>query len=163
MLTIIISTIIGFIIVFCTIGKMDNDFAWKMICVFISFLFSIIGLTIALVLPINTAKISYYKELQTLKDNTTINGTFFIGSGSINQTMTYTYYVKEGDYYQLKQVPASKAKIKYTDKDYKLEIIEHVKVNDLLGKFSIQTKPKKTYVFHIPEGAIRHTFKLDAE
>jgi len=62
-------------------------------------LFATAGLIIAIALPVKYETTSWSENIVTLKDNKTLEGRFFLGSGIINGSMKYFYYQKNNGLY----------------------------------------------------------------
>ena len=103
-------------------------------------------------------------SLTAIQDNSTISGSFFLGSGSIDGVMVYNYYVDSGNgAYSLETVKAEQAKIKYSD-DVRVETYRPHSTNEfLLSDVFFSDEADKTYVFYVPEGSIANNYTLDAK
>ena len=126
---------------------------------------AILGLGIAFALPMKTESVQTTYNLEALKDNGSISGSFFLGSGQIDGEMKYIYYYEEDGYYKMGDIDNDKAKIKYVDGDpyieeYKLKAKEGAFIN----YFAFDNLPEYTeYIIYIPKGSIKRDYKLDAE
>ena len=52
----------------------------------------VIGVIIMLALPMKTEINTYTYKIETLQDNNSVSGSFFLGSGSIEGKMKYVFY-----------------------------------------------------------------------
>jgi hypothetical protein len=108
--------------------------------------------------------------LYALKDNSNLSGTFFLGSGSVNETDYYYYIVKEeGKGYCVKK----KAINNYTYLDYLnaedckydepcLAYYYNQWDNKILRFFA--WSPENWYTFYVPEGSIiENYYEVDLE
>lgn len=141
------------------------DFLYNLLSGIIGMMLGFVcGFIIALLLPNKTevVKTTYY--LESLNDNNSINGSFFLGSGQFNGAMMYTYYYKDGDFYKMAQLYYKDAKIKYTENKPRIEITE-VKAKDdvFLNNFSINNNYSIEYIIYIPEGSIKQNYILDGQ
>lgn len=165
MITIIIFGIIGFIIGFRSWYK---DFGHDAECYWFGFigamLSSMLGFGISVALPTQTIKGEpNIKELVSLQDGQSINGSFFLGCGSIDGKMKYTYYYEiEKDIFKMGQVSYNRALIKYDSTAY-LETYTYEQTDVWYNWFSISLgQLRKQYIFHVPEGTIKNNYNLDA-
>jgi hypothetical protein len=101
-------------------------------------------------------------ELESIKNNNSIAGSVFLGSGYIENRIKYTYYYKEGDFYKIGSEPVDICKIKYiTGKPY-LEIYTDKKSDTHFKHLSLRpVLENRRVVFYIPEGSIENNYKLD--
>lgn len=140
------------------------DFLLVSIGVTLAFLIgAAVGFAISLCLPKDYVYEKATFELESIKDNSSISGSFFLGSGNINGTMSYAFYYKNSDNeYRLQTVQSDKAVIIYTDSIPVLEeyTLRMVKNNwSILGMYD----GRKEYKFKIPPGSIKNSFNLDSE
>jgi hypothetical protein len=106
--------------------------------------------------------------LRSIQDNDTLHGSFFLGSGSVDDVPTYSYYkqVAENSFAR-EDVDASLATIHYTDaRPY---FIHNYKRHDGCGfcNWYINTNAgyivDEHYDFYIPKGSIVNEYRLDAK
>lgn len=146
-----------------------NDFGWEMWFsnLLVSLISSIggggIGILLALALPAETEpRITTY-QIEALQDNSSISGQFFLGSGSVNGNMAYTFYYEVNGMYRIEQVNCDRAFIKYTTGEPKVEV-HSVKLTDsLINLFAFDCIPQKEYIFYVPKGTIKQGYRLDAQ
>ena len=118
---------------------------------------------VAIFLPVKYETTTWSEALVSLKDNTSIQGSFFLGSGQINGTMKYVYYTQNSDSaFQLRQVNYDQAKIKYSSD------LPHVTITDIRPKegswkWSLNGEITQTFLFKIPKGSIQNNYTLDAQ
>tara|TARA_R110000744_G_scaffold378044_1_gene493705 strand:+ start:547 stop:1062 length:516 start_codon:yes stop_codon:yes gene_type:complete len=171
MYTIILFALIGFCIFIITElidykkgYGLDIDFS---LCFFTSFIFVFIGLIIAIALPVKYEESSWDEEIVSLKDNTSISGNFFLGSGMINGTMRYVYYQKNQDEtYKMWQTEYYRASIRYTNNTPKIVIIDKRESKSLWNKFALDplnNESYQNYIFEVPKGSIEKDYNLDAQ
>lgn len=159
MLTAIIFAIIFTIIAIYIVEEIEEIFAAPIIGFFVGFF-------IGIMIPSNTEitlKKTYY--LVNMQDNSNVEGSFFLGSGTVDEELKYTFYYKSGESYKLKQIPADLAKIKYLKGDNKprIEVRGKEKTDDFINHFSINTIDDNNYTIFVPEGSIKNNYKLDAK
>tara|TARA_R110000782_G_C14630275_1_gene394341 strand:+ start:43 stop:546 length:504 start_codon:yes stop_codon:yes gene_type:complete len=125
-----------------------------------------IGFITAIALPTEVLKEDSpnIKELVSLQDGSSVSGNFFLGCGSINGSMKYTYYYEvEKDLFKMGRTDYDRVLIKY-DSIPRLETFRYVQTDYWLNWFSIdlgQIKPQ--YIFHVPKGTIKNDYNLDAQ
>lgn len=170
--------ILGFIIavfVFLYSAYKTHDFDGAAISIsfFVGFLGAAAGLVLALVIGATFPPREYdinvtSKELVSIVDQTTINGrSYFMGSGIINEKMTYFAYYKDSQGFKVQKSYADHSIIRYTDSQPKIEY--HTKVYRKYPKsyryFGINVDHPRhdfiTYVYYVPEGSIQNHFTLD--
>ena len=119
-----------------------------------------IGSVIGCFMP--TVDIKETKELYALQDGSEISGSFFLGSGRIDEEMYYVYMVKEDKGKQMKTLKIDANNIYLNDnvdtptldiysKDFKYEWIYWFAM--------VGTDCK--YVFNIPSGSIDYKYNID--
>lgn len=114
-------------------------------------------LSIANLLPTHTE--STYGSLEAINDNSSVSGSFFLGSGSVNGRMVFSYYQKSGDSYQLLQQDADRSLVKYTDG---IPTVEYLKdCSSIPSLESICSSPR--FIFYVPRGSIQSNYNLDAK
>jgi len=172
MYTIILVALIGFLLpiiselIDCI--KYKCSFSWDTI--FLGFITSImgsvIGLFIAILLPCKYENSEWSRDLMSLKDNTNVRGSFFLGSGQINGEMKFVYYVQYNDSsFKMWQASYYDAVIKYTSNKPQVVITDRHQSESLLNKFAIDLagEEKQTYVFEIPKNSIKDVYELDSQ
>lgn len=100
-------------------------------------------------------------ELVALQDSTSVNGHFFLGTGSVDEVMKYYFYRKEGSGFRSDSADANNAVI-FEDSpstpyaDFYMPAFKH-KVS---GWIAIPWKDRPTE-FHVPSGSILQNYTLD--
>jgi len=123
-----------------------------------------IGAPLAFMLPMKTYQKQTSLSIQTLQDNNSVKGNFFLGCGQVNGTMKYVCYYEENGYYQMLQIDYDKAKIKYCDSIPKITILEIKATKDKINLFAIDLDlGEKTYIIEVPKGTIKNNYNLDAQ
>jgi len=104
-------------------------------------------------------------NIVSLQDNNGIHGSFFLGIGSINDKMRYTfYYEKEEGLYKMRQLNPSQVSIKYTDKNPRVEELGRVPIKSFMKKFTlVNCKVCRKYIIYVPRGSIKNNYNLDAQ
>lgn len=133
---------------------------------FQSILFAFAGAILAFSLPMKYEVVVWKQYVVALKDGSSANGRFFLGSGYLNGRMYFTYYAYNNDStYSMWQAPSYEVKIKYVT-SYPMVEITRTQERDCLWNyfaFDYDSMEGNTYVFEIPEGSIKSNYQLDAE
>ena len=133
-----------------------------------AFLFGVIGAACGLVLsfifPMELKKISTQTEIESLQDNNSINGNFFLGCGQINGEMKYVLYIKNNEFYEMKQLAYNNVQIKYSDNTPTLHTIEKVPTDSWINYIGADLDVYDiTYIVEVPKGTIKNNYSLDAQ
>ncbi len=113
-----------------------------------------LGLIVAACIPAKHAEVGR-KPLVCLQDNSAIHGSFFLGTGSIDEHPVYAYYVMGNDgCATLETVSTHRAKIKYTTGEPAVVRMGNV------NHWSIS---EPYLIFEIPQGSIVNGYRLDAQ
>jgi len=125
----------------------------------------VIGLMIACIIPSKTETVITSYSLEAIQDGNGIHGSFFLGCGTVDNVMQYTFYYQQDGYYKLKQVNYQYAKIKYSEDKPKVEKYEKQPIKGaIINKFSLFCGCKKpNYIIYIPQGSIKQNYLLDAQ
>jgi hypothetical protein len=161
MITLILFPLIGFFWVkrsYCPSGS--DYFAG----IFIGFIFS---LFLAMVLAINVPKeISNTQEVRqydlvSFNDSGQLDGRFFLGSGTVNESMYYRFYYEKGKGFNYNKIEANSVKNIYYDDDPR--IIKYRITKKPKGLWSLMTFGFYDYYYliYVPEGSIKRQFNLD--
>jgi hypothetical protein len=170
MLTIFITGVIVFLIV-CVIMILQyiDDWADLPETIFMPILSGmmgcLLGATIALLIPSVTETSIEKNYLKALNDGQSVHGRFFLGIGSFDGKMNYTYYYKKDDFYILNQIDYQTARVRYFDGQPFVETYIRKRVDgSRINNFSIRDINPKTIkvVFNVPEGTIKNDYHLDA-
>lgn len=123
---------------------------------------AVISIAVAFALPIKTEEVVDEFEIVSLQDNSSTEGSFFLGCGSINGSMKYVFYYKSDESYKMFMVDYYMAEIVLTDKKSYNKQIRTVKTDALINKFAFGSLPENRYVFYVPSGTIKQSYSLDA-
>lgn len=105
------------------------------------------------------------QNIYALQDKGELHGSFFLGSGTINET-NYYFYIVEG--------PMGKSieqeNIAYCFIDDSLSVDEQPYISEIViesdnffAKTCLFTNKAEVYVFHIPKGAIIENYRVDLQ
>jgi len=104
-----------------------------------------------------------YKSVQyieTLSDNSEISGSFFLGSGTIKDEWTYSFYIKKGNAFYIKSIKAKNIPIIYSDDRPRVVTITIKDETD--SPWIFNNIEKKSTTIYVPRGSIKTNFNLDA-
>ena len=123
-----------------------------------------IGFIIALTLPMQTYDKHYSLNIETLQDNSSLSGSFFLGCGQIEGKMKYVFYYEEKGLYRMIQLNYNLVQIKYSDTKPKVNITENYPTESIINYFAFDTDVfDKTYIIEVPKGTIKNNYNLDAQ
>jgi hypothetical protein len=103
-------------------------------------------------------------EIVSMGDGDNINGSFFLGSGYVNDRLVYTYYRKSDNGGMVRRsISASLAVIYETDSLQKPKIVVHIVPSDNGGFwFPINfNSGSQKYDIYLPTGSVIREIKLD--
>ena len=111
----------------------------------------------AYVTPVETYEST---NLVALQDGDSLNGSFFLGSGGVNETRYYYYITKENLGLKENKVETDKSYIQYTNDTPSIKTITKNYPNIL---YSLVAFPmwNNTYIISIPEGSVTTDFNID--
>lgn len=107
--------------------------------------------------------------IECLNDGSSVHGEFFLGSGTVDGKMVYNYYVKNDQFFTLKQLDASSTYITYLKDTTTKPYLEVQKMVDIptdrcsWNNWAFDAEEVKATVFHIPQGSIKSNYNLDAQ
>lgn len=112
--------------------------------------------------PVEKAETIY---IQALKDNSLTEGSFFLGTGDIDERHYYFYLEKSEKGAQMKkQEIASNV---YVNEDMngtpRIEVYSKEYVSPVADFFFGALNMQREYIFHVPKGTITNEFKVDME
>ena len=145
--------------VWCSYGII----AEYMLCSFLIGLILILTLSpLASMLCESEEVIDSSKELIALKDNSMINGKFFLGSGSVNGEMKYVAMVKDKNGYKMETYRVEDVYINEVDDNFRIEEIGYEFKNENMYLFFGNIK-NHTYRVYIPKDSVVQNYKIDLE
>ena len=125
---------------------------------------TVIGLVVALALPMDTYQKHYTLPLEGLQDNSNISGHFFLGCGQIEDKMKYVFYYRSGEFYRMAQIDCELVNIKYSTDSPKVNVSEKYPTESFINLFAIDMDCyNKTYIIEVPKGTIKNNYTLDAQ
>lgn len=139
---------------------------------------ALIGAIIALFAGLAVYGSDYYTvktdpiPLESLVDGSDTRGTFFLGTGTIDDVSTFTWYEQtEENSYRQAQADASDSTVHFIDEDEEPYYVITQKANkerEFLSFWGFSLVEGvdnhfNEYDFYVPEGTIQHNYELDAE
>ncbi len=160
-------------LIICGISYLSNKnynfikdgYNWENIGI-ITFFLVLITVLVTLMIPYqyHEEKTSY--NLESLEDNQSISGHFFLGCGMINGEMKYSFYYEDKGYYKLEQLSPYNTKIKYVTGRPKLIVYSKAITDNLHNKFlwgcGVHVG-ESCYVICVPKGTIKNNYYLDTK
>jgi hypothetical protein len=134
--------------------------------------FSILGallsfcivLPISFMLPMDTYDKKYSLNIETLQDNNSVSGSFFLGCGQIEGKMKYVFYHEVNGLYRMNQIDYDLVQIKYSDGKPKVNVTENELTKSWINFFALDFDiGLKTYIIEVPKGTIKNNYNLDAQ
>lgn len=128
---------------------------------------AMVSLVFSQVMPTAAADPSEYKvtNISALSDSTRINGTFFLGTGTVDEK-DYYFYMVDGEYgKQMKKMEIGK-RVYLNDAGAgqpRLEVVPIIQTTPL-GRFLFSSIPNgHEYIFYVPEGSVTTEFNVNME
>lgn len=162
MYTLLIGVVLSISVALFIAYKFKRDDYFELICLalIIGIGFSFI---VAMCIPTKTITNVTSLQIESLHDRSSLEGSFFLGCGKINEVMKYSMYIKKGDEFNLIQIQCDQASIKYSNGIPSLITFEDVPAKGFfINKFSIWDKRfgRKRYLICIPFGSIKNDYTL---
>ena len=149
-----------------TIGEIFNSICLFIFCEFLAIIFSIAiyigcgGIVGSFFEPVSYTQTE--TPLIALKDNSTINGSFFLGCGNIGTETQYSYAVDTEFGIEIKTLSTDK-KIYFKYDEGAPALITSKPVYSILAEWLSAPCYDPIYTFRIPEGSIINEYKVDLE
>lgn len=165
MVTLIIAVGIGLLIGLYNAYENGYDWLdWLFLPFFGVIVGSIIGISIAIALPMDTYNKQYSLRIESLQDANNIKGNFFLGIGQVEGEMQYVFYYKSDEFYRMAQIEYELVKIKYSNAEPQVHITEKYPTEAFINNFAYDTDIySKTYIIEVPQGTIKNNYNLDAQ
>jgi len=166
MILILIGMVVGITIsIYQTYNGLLNDLSDYIMSSFIGILLGgALALIVAIILPMDTYDKHYSLNIETLQDNNSVSGNFFLGCGQIEGKMKYVFYYEENGLYRMMQLDYNLVQIKYSDGKPKVNVTENYPSGAFINKLAIDLDAfHKTYIIEVPKGTIKNNYNLDAQ
>lgn len=168
MIYLIIGVVIGIILVIA--DSIDYGFEfWTLLRVLIGFLIGLVvwisvGTIIGLFLP-TEYQLYETQNLSALKDNSSISGSFFLGSGTVDEHTVYKYVTDTDKGKLICELSAENSDIYINecDEQSRVEIYSEGFVSDWYAWFAFTGWSNNEVIFYIPEGSLTTEFDIDLE
>ena len=102
-------------------------------------------------------------EIVAIADGSGVSGSFFLGSGTVNDVQYYFYYQKEGDGFVQRKVDVSRAVVYEIDKDIVVPNVSLIKDTPVKKNRWVLAGGASTYKIYVPKGSITTAFNLDLQ
>lgn len=106
------------------------------------------------------------RSLVNLQDGSNVEGSFFLGIGSVGEEMKYSFYAEtDSGSYKLHSVDADRAEVVFTDGDpyYTAECYRPMFGKNWDFVQAAGCYDHKNVTFYVPKGSIKTNFTLDAQ
>lgn len=123
----------------------------------------LIWFIIAIILPMDLYWKEKYLDIVNLKDNSSVEGSFFLWSGYINGTMNYIFYYEKDWLFNMMKIKYDKAQIKYTEWKPRVKIFEQYPTKNHINLFAIDIQEEDKYIIEVPKWTIKTNYNLDAQ
>jgi hypothetical protein len=100
------------------------------------------------------------QDLVALRDGTSVQGSFFLGSGQIDQQPVFYYYRKEGTGFKFDHQDADASTV-FEDSQQPYMLIRTSVCNDRSWVWTACTKGSPSYEFHVPAGSVLRQVNLN--
>lgn len=108
-------------------------------------------------------------RLESLQDGSSVRGSFFLGSGVIDEVSVFTWYEQPqpGSYRQAR-ADADSSTVHYTDGAPRYIVhIEQIEGGSFWGTWGFRgdsgDEVNRTYDFYVPKGSVKSQYELDAK
>lgn len=163
-------TFIGTVVYCC---KSDWDSQWEfedyLLLLLISGLHGVIGAVVGFLIgwcfPMDYETVKWDREIVSLKDNSSIKGRFYLGSGRVEGSIKYVFYVEnDDDSYSMRMLDYYDAKIRYSESAPNVKTTQTRPIKNQWNNWAIDMDRVETkYLIEVPSGTIKNDFQLDSE
>ena len=126
----------------------------------------LVGASIALLFGVGAQteeRVVQSSEIVAIADGSGVSGSFFLGSGTVNDVQYYFYYQKEGDGFVQRKVDVSRAVVYEVDKDIVVPNVSLIKDTPVKKNRWVLAGGPSTYKIYVPKGSITTAFNLDLQ
>lgn len=168
MIYLIIGVVVG--IIWVISDSIDYGFEFcTLLRVLIGFLIGLVvwisvGTIIGLFLP-TEYELYETQNLSALKDNSSISGSFFLGSGTVDEHMVYKYVTDTDKGKLICELSSvgSDIYINECDEQPRVELFNECFTSDWFEWFAFTGWGNSEVIFYIPEGSLTTEFDVDLE
>lgn len=147
---------------FGILEKILMGITFILISMLLTLIFGIAAIGIATANSEVRYEVTSSKDIIALQDNDSVNGNFFLGTGSVNDKMKYVYMVKDNEGYRMETLNANEVTIVYSD-EKKVEIQEARFANKNIGLWFGVPMSDVKYKIYVPEGTIKNEYNIDLQ
>lgn len=129
----------------------------------------VVALFVGAVVYGGTSVVDRTVRLESLQDGSSVRGSFFLGSGVINEVSVFTWYEQPqlGSYRQAR-ADADDSTVHYTDQAPRYVVhIEKYQDGSFWGtwgwRLDAGNEVYRTYDFYVPKGSVKSSYELDAK
>lgn len=126
------------------------------------FLGCIIAIAVGLFFETKTIS-SHHCYIYSLGDKSNVEGSFFLGSGSVKEKEYYVFYSKDNIGYKYSKLETSSCRIQETDERPELIRNKSEFVDSNMNLWGIPKSPEAAWILKVPKGTIIRNYKLDLE
>lgn len=167
MITILIGIVIGIGIAIIRVRQSEyceDLFDYVFASIFGGVFGGVLGLIVANFIPSKTFIHEQVSEIESLQDNNSTSGRFFLASGNIDGEMKYVMYLRNGKTFSMVQASYKYSEIEYTEgQPVLIEYTKKMQPNEWVNRFSIDFDLGfKGYLIKVPKGTIKNSYNLDA-
>lgn len=132
--------------------------------VLFSFLYCVILFVIVMFLPYTYTQ-SHSFEIYALKDNSSINGSFFLGTGSVDGNQVYSFIKEEDGGKKVSSISVDSAIIyEGEDGSPRIDVYDpHIKNKIVRKLFGDMTFGDSKYKIYIPDNSMINEYNVDLE
>jgi hypothetical protein len=139
-------------IVIIVVGVIFGFFGWFIVCIVLSFLVA---------LPMNKHFTTENRNLAVLQDGNQLQGSFFLGIGSIDGVPKYTFYAEHNGGKKLESIDADTVTVfEDTDAPY---LVQQTGCKTSMEWLAHCYSDKRVTEIHVPKDTIKGNFVLDAQ
>lgn len=126
-------------------------------------IFGFLGFGLSALLPAKMHTVIVTDKVVSLQDGSSVSGNFFLGCGTIEGKMKYTYYRDSNGVFSMNQLPMESTTIVYSELEPKVEQHTTCMVEGAFINYFAIDVPYDKYVVYVPKGTIKNGFSLDAQ
>ena len=165
MIIILISIIIGVVIsgksFYYSLDELLDYVFFGITIIFGGIVGCFIGVIPALMLPADIEINTYENKIESLQDNNSVGGDFFLGCGAVQGEMKYVFYYSIDGGFKMSQLSYEDVLIKYSNEARVIEYREEP-TESFINWFALDITGS-TYEIYVPKGTIKNNYNLDTQ